>query len=236
VGSITFDNADVLTYNTESGSWALYFDGSDLGITLNNLDAFYLLQDGTILFSLMRGQSIGSLTAVDDSDIVRFIPTSLGENTAGTFEIYLDGSDIGLTSGGEDVDAIGFTPDGRLLISTVGTYSVGITGGDNDLLALNNAVFGDATSGTWELYFDGEDVGLTDVTEDINGVWVAANGDIYLSTLSTFSVTNVSGDGADIFACTPTSLGGTTSCTYTLYWDGSASGFNSTIDGFFIGQ
>ncbi|MAT97536.1 MAG: hypothetical protein CL608_10375 [Anaerolineaceae bacterium] len=233
-GSVAFDDEDVLTLDTDTGTWALYFDGSDLGISLNNLDAFYQMADGSLLMSFIRNQTIGSLANVDDSDIVRFIPTSLGDTTAGTFEMYLDGSDVDLNSGGEDIDAIGFTPDGRLLISTLGTYSAGITGAGNDLLVLDGGVFGDNTSGTWALYFDGEDVELTDSTENISGVWVAANGDIYLATSGAFTVTGASGDGADIFICTPGSLGSNTSCTYSFYWDGSASGMGTPIDGFFI--
>lgn len=234
---IVFDDEDVLSYDTGSGTWALYFDGSDLDIALNNLDAFYQMADGSLLLSFIRNQTIGSLANVDDSDIVRFVPTSLGGTTAGTFEMYLDGSDVDLASGGEDVDAIGFTPDGRLLISTLGTYSAGITGAGNDLLVLEGGIFGDNTSGIWALYFDGEDVGLTDGTENISGAWVAANGDIYLATSGAFTVTGASGDGADIFVCTPGLLGSTTSCIYSFYWDGSASGLGSNaIDGFFIEQ
>ena len=36
----------------------------------------------------------------------------------------------------------------------------------------------------------------------------------------------VGGDGSDIFACTPRSLGSTTACTWAMYWDGSANGFS----------
>jgi hypothetical protein len=42
-------------------------------------------------------------------------------------------------------------------------------------------------------------------------------------------VTGVSGDGADIFVCTPSSLGPTTSCTFSMYWDGSAFGFAGEV-------
>ncbi|MCG8531542.1 MAG: hypothetical protein MI749_12870, partial [Desulfovibrionales bacterium] len=60
-----------------------------------------------------------------------FIPTSLGADTAGTFEWYLDGSDVGLSGAKEDIDTIAFTPDGRLLISTKYDYEVpGMSGHD----------------------------------------------------------------------------------------------------------
>jgi len=44
-------------------------------------------------------------------------------------------------------------------------------------------------------------------------------------------VTGVSGDGADIFVCSPGTLGTTTTCTYGpgLYWDGSANGFAGEV-------
>ena len=66
---------------------------------------------------------------------------------------------------------------------------------------------------------------------------MAANGDIYLSTIGVFSVTGVSGDDEDVFVCTPTSPPGATvtACTYSsvLYFDGSTWGQTSNdIDGF----
>lgn len=200
----------------------MLIDLSDIGITVNDIDTFYALDDGSFLMSLVRAQDIGGVTGVDDSDIVRFIPTSLGDTTAGSFELYFDGSTVGLETPGEDVNAIGLTPDGRLLISTLGNYNTGsFTGSRSDLLVLDG--------GSLALYFDGSDVELTDTTENINGVWVDSNGDIYLATSGAFTVTGASGDGADIFVCTPGTLGDSTTCTYTLFWDGSANGFDGEI-------
>lgn len=222
VGGINFADEDILAYNTNTNTWSLLIDLSDLGIAANDIDGFYAPTDGSFLMSLVRAQDVGSVTGVDDSDIVRFIPTSLGDTTAGSFEMYFDGSAFGLESGGEDVDAIGFAPDGRLLVSTLGNYNTGsLTGGPSDLLVLDGS--------SLALYFDGVDAELTDSTENVNGVWVDGNGDIYLATSGAFAVTGASGDGADIFVCTPGSLGDTTTCTNTLFWDGSANGFSGEI-------
>ena len=228
VGGVTFADEDVLGYDTNTTTWEMMVDLSDLGIAANDLDAFYALSDGTFLMSFVRAQDIGTVTGVDDSDIVRFVPTSLGDTTAGSFELYFDGSTVGLGSSGEDVDAIGFTPDGRLILSTLGNYNTGNFSGDSsDLLVLDDT--------TLNLYFDGSDVELSDSTENISGVWVDSNGDIYLATAGAFTVTGASGDGADIFICTPGILGDTTICTYTLFWDGSTSGFvGEVIDGLAI--
>ncbi len=57
----------------------------------------------------------------------------------------------------------------------------------------------------------------------------SVSGDIYLSTVGAFSVTGVAGDGADIFVCAPSSLGTSTACSFSMYWDGSLRGFGGEI-------
>ena len=187
----------------------------------------------------MQPATIPDIEFIDDSDIVRFIPVTPGNNSAGTFERYFDGSDVGLTTDGEDVDAIGFDPDGRLIISTSGSFSVsGVSGKDEDLLVFTSPSFGSSTSGSWSLYFDGSDVALnTNSDEDIRGIWIDNNGEIYLTTKGRFSVDGAAGDGADIFTCMPGSIGDNTSCTFSLFKDGSPEGFaGNVVDGMFVGQ
>jgi hypothetical protein len=175
---------------------------------------------------------------VDNSDILRFIPTSTGPNTAGTFEWYFDGSDVELAASGENVDAVARLADGRLALSTTAGFSVtGASGQDEDLFVFAPTNLGSATGGSWSLYFDGSDVGLSNTNdEDVWGAWIdEANSDIYLTTVGAFAVTGVSGDGADIFVCKYGSLGATTTCTYRMYWDGSANGFaGERVDAFAV--
>lgn len=214
-----------------TGAWSLFIDGSDIGLTNTDIDAFELQPDGTLLMSFDTDFILSGFGAVDDSDIVRFVPTSTGNTTAGTWQWYFDGSDVGLSTNDEDVDAFALLPDGRLLVSTLGSVSVtDASGVDEDLLAFTPTALGATTSGTWALYFDGSDVGLSNsANEDVNGVWVDSAGNLYLTTLGGFSVTGVSGDGSDIFVCTPGSLGSTTTCAWTMYWDGSANGFAGEV-------
>jgi len=135
---------------------------------------------------------------VDDSDIIRFDASSLGQTTAGTFLMYFDGSDVGLSSSGEDVDAFELLASGALLVSAQGSVSVpGASGADEDLLAFTPSSLGPTTSGTFALYFDGSDVGLTSSGENVDAAAVDAAGRIYLSTTGNFSVTGVSGPGHD---------------------------------------
>ena len=227
---MTYNDEDIVAYNTSTGIWSIYFDASDVGVT-GDVDAFALMSDGSILISLDAAATISGLGTVDDSDIIRFIPTSTGANTAGTFAWYFDGSDVGLTADAEDIDAVGFAPDGRLVISTRGAFSVtGASGNDEDLIAFSSTSLGSTTSGSWSWYFDGSDVGLTATSEDVNGVWIdPINNKVHLTTTGAFSVTGASGDGADILVCTPGSLGSTTSCAFSMYWDGSAFGFAGEV-------
>ena len=79
---------------------------------------------------------------MDDSDIVRFVPTSFGSSTAGSFAFFFDGSDVGLTNDNEDVDAIALMSNGRLLVSTLGSASAsGANGQDTDLLVFIESRF-----------------------------------------------------------------------------------------------
>ena len=236
VGGVSFADEDILAFDTASQTWSTYFDGSDVGLDASDADinAFYLNADGSILLSLNKTFTLPDVGIIDDNDIVRFVPTSTGSNTAGTYEFYLDGSDVELSGGSEDIDGISLLSDGRLAISTKGSANVsGISTKDEDLLVFNATSLGESTSGTWSLYADNSDVGLGDNGgEDISATWVDGNGDIYLSTDGAFNVVGLSGDSSDIFSFTPSSLGDNTSGTFNSFWDGSQNGFGGqNIDG-----
>jgi hypothetical protein len=247
-GGLAFADEDIIAYNTSTQTWSMYFDGSDVGLGIGfDLDAFDIEENNqnTILLSFNSdGVNVPGVGLVDDADIVRFTPTSIGDTTAGTFTMYFDGSDVGLdpTNTSEDVDAIAFLPDGRLVISTTGSFAVpGVSGADEDLIAFNPTSLGSVTSGAWALHFDGSDVALTSSSEDIFGAWInPANNDIHLTTTGDFAVTGVnasavSGGGDDIFRCTPTSTGATTACIFdpVLTFDGIGSGLpaGAVLDG-----
>ncbi len=243
VGGVSFRDEDILAFDTAAQAWSLYFDGSDVGLSGSgaDVDAFHLNSDGSILLSLNQTVTLPNVGSVATNDIVRFVPTSTGSNTAGTYELYFDGSDVDLTVASENIDAIGFAPDGRLVISTTGDVIVpgGTSGGGarkaEDLLAFTATSLGASTSGTWATYFDGSDVGLSGTAENVNGAWIDDTGEIYLTTQGAFAVPGVSGDSADIFTFDPSSIGSDTSGTFSSFFDGSANGFGGeNIDGFHL--
>lgn len=238
VGGVVAEDIDVLKY--DGTSWSLFFDASDLGINTSGQDMndFVILDANTMLLTFRTTFTLGTM-AVEPYDVLKFTATSFGSNTAGTFSFYFDGNDVGLDTTSEVIDALDLLPDGRILISTTGDPVVpGVTAQDEDILAFTPATLGDLTSGTWALYFDGTAVGLGDsANEDVDGLDVTDNGDIYLSVLVDFSVPEISGLNEDVFVCTPLSLGTPTACTYhsTLYFDGSLWALDANdVDGIYI--
>ena len=150
-----------------------------------DLFAFYNLDADTILMSFAHNVTLGGVTYTP-TDIAQFDATSLGTTTAGAFSMYFNGVDVGLSASAENIDALDVLPDGRVLISTTGNPTVtGVTGAaDEDILAFTPTTLGTTTSGTWAMYFDGSDVGLSDYRAvKILMHWMYLSGNIYLSTL-----------------------------------------------------
>lgn len=222
VGALTgVRDEDIVAF--DGTAFTLYFDGSAVGVT-GDIDAFHIRSSGTILMSFDNALSVpGIAGTVDDSDLVEFDPAT------GTFTLFFQGADVGLTTNGEDIDAISELADGRLIVSVNGSATVpgvSVKINDEDMLIFTPTSLGANTSGTWAFYFDGSDVGLTG---DINGAAVAEGGDIYLSMDASFSVPGLTGDDEDVFVCHPTALGEKTACSFTpaLFFDGSLYGLSS---------
>ena len=107
----TMRDEDIVRYDPATGTWEVYFDGSDMGLGGTDINAFSVMADGSIIMSFTSAFSVSGLTggpsgtSVDDSDLVRFSGTT-GSATSGTMSFYFDGSDVGLSSNGEDVDGV----------------------------------------------------------------------------------------------------------------------------------
>ncbi|KAA3664886.1 MAG: Ig-like domain repeat protein, partial [Chloroflexi bacterium] len=223
-------NEDIYVFDLATEEWTLVFDGSDVGLYTANVNGLAKLEDGSLLLNLGHTRWVPGLGKVYRNDIVRFIPTSLGEDTAGTFELYFDGSDVGLKSAAETIDAIAFDENGRLLISTISSFNVnGLRGKGADILAFTATSLGSDTSGSWELYFDGSDVGLGNrFKESISGLWIDSDNNPTLSTSGKFKINNdFKGRGYDVFVCDAVSLGPDTSCNYSFFWRGTDYGIDT---------
>jgi|GEM_PF-665199 len=220
---VSYDDSDVLRttlVRNEAGELIavrheLLFDGSDVGLDGDgeDLDALAILPDGTLAISTTGRATVPGVTA-EDEDLLLFTPTAtelnsgLGRRTAGTWSILFDGSDVGLSTDNEDLDALSILPDGRLVISTLGDASVpspigsAISVRGEDLLVFTPTGLGTTTRGAWAKYFDGSNVGLASSTERIDAIDIEVSAAdaalLYLSTSGAFSVVGASGQDEDV--------------------------------------
>jgi len=240
VGGLTYQAADIISYDAGDDDWSMLFDASDVGISANT--QAFARQDRAaapdLLYLAFAGnQAISGLRTIARHDVVLFTPTALGNTTAGSFSLYFDGSDVGLTTTSEYIDALGLSEDGRLLISTTGVAAVPRPGGgtlkaqDEDVLAFSPISTGANTAGTWALYFDGSAALPGLAAEDVTGFYDdPAGDDLYISVSNGFDFGGgLTGGAGDILRLTPS--GG--SYTATLAWTGETVDYG-VIDAFEI--
>lgn len=233
------DDSDIvkLTINAD-GSWEheIYFDGSDVGLNHweEDIDAFSIRQDGSILISTLGCVDVPGVRHSDGGDLLKFTPSSLGQNTSGSWEMYVDGSDLGL-SHYENIDAVSELADGRLVISTQRDgYLPGVGNIESeDLSVLTLTATGQSTRGEWNRFLDGSDISLRHGSENIDSVTVGADGtSVLLSTVGTASASGLYAADEDIFLFQASALGSNTSGSYAnkLTLNGSRAGIHSCYD------
>jgi hypothetical protein len=224
----------------------LFFDGSDVGITRTIIDGMDIIEDEgfqngdfargekedpmDVLLSFNIAHSLPELGLVLQADIVRFLADENGPQTAGSFERFFDGSDIGLQSAGENIDAFVFEPFenemagrsapvlGDLYFSTSGNLNIpGLQARDEDIVVCWDYHFAllptgdiESTCGEIELFFDGSEAGLANASEDVDAFALPgsllrgfSSAPLYLSTYGNFNVSDVTGRNEDVFACYP---------------------------------
>ena len=160
------------TGDTTSGTFALVFDGSNFELNANgeDVDSITLDDNGDLIISLTANFSVdaigGGTLSGGDEDLIRF------DATAQAFEMFFDGSDVAMTSGGEDVTgAFIDTTSGEVYLTTLGAYNIAGLAGDADDVFLFAGTTGAATSGTFSAFFDGDTTGIP--VESLDGVSLA---------------------------------------------------------------
>jgi hypothetical protein len=175
-------------------------------------------------------------TTLENADMVRFIPTSLGEVTAGSWQFYFDGSDVGLDIANENIDALAFDGSGNPIISVTGPFDFGggFTGKDEDLLLFTPTSLGATTAGTWSMFLNGRanDVRLGSPGEDVDALdYDPVTNQITVSTVGDFLVpVNLAGHKDDLITFTATTLGANPTGSWAFTFDGSAEGLDDVAD------
>jgi hypothetical protein len=201
------DDEDVVAYDPVAGTWSIVFDGSDVGLAATDVRGVSVLPGGDLVltfstasFAMPQLSGGPNGTIVTYRQAVRFAPTSLGPNTAGTFFFHFNGEDVGLTTAGEALDAFHVAPDGSFYVSTAGAPTVpGLSGlADEDVLRFVPSALGAVTTGTWSLSFDGSDAGFADAAEDLDAAAFDSSGALWFSTTGAFSASGGAGDDEDV--------------------------------------
>jgi hypothetical protein len=146
---------------------------------------------------------------------------------------------VGITT---DIDAFDVLGNGHILMSFDATTSVTGIGTlyDPDIVEFTPTSLGATTAGSFTWKFDASDVGLSSSLEDVDALYVLADGTMLVSLRDAFSVTGISGADEDLIRFTATAWGSTTSGTWSWYFDGSDVGLSTTsyedVDGIWVDE
>lgn len=260
---LPINDTDILRLDTNPNGdyqYSVYLRGANIGLTpgVERIDAFTFLNDGSIVISTagsfsvnttyVNGVGSGPVLTGNGEDLLRFIPTSIGEVPSGTWSILFRGSQVGLSGAQGNIDAVSALYLGgsfpHLLISTVGQVTVsGISAGNFDVLRFAPTSLGTTTRGSFFRFFSGASVGLNDnVNENIDALFVQPGSplpQVFLSTTGSFSVPNqpLTGTRNDVLHFVPTSLGNVTAGQFVgLQLVGANVGLTtSNLTGIYIG-
>lgn len=181
VDGVDFGPEDILSFF--GSAWELYFDGSEYGLQQgkHDIEAFSISEAITdtreIYISFYQNKvKVDGLGSVSGQDVIKFTEI-ISPSTSYSYELYFDGSDVGLTTVGEKIDGLevfagagGFSScSSILLISTLGAYSIPakftnggskLTGDGSDVLYFCATNVGEDTAGFWQRDFDGREEGM----------------------------------------------------------------------------
>lgn len=138
---------------TTTGSFELYFDGSDVALSTagEKIDALAWRGDGALLISVTGSATVkngGATIKAQDEDLLAFQPTGWGADTTGTWSLAFDGS---LLTGMAVEDVTSAWYDGStmtLYVTVMNNFNVkGVAGTNRTVLAVAP---GGAVSAYWD--------------------------------------------------------------------------------------
>lgn len=217
----SFADDDVIQYTGQA--YRMVLDGSDVGLDPFAIDSLARLSDFEFVLSFTEPGELPGVGPVDDSDLVLFTAQRLGETTTGTFSPYFDGSDIGLTDPGEDIDAVEVVQNvdpGSGAVTGVDLYfsldddfatADGTSGKNEDIVVCRGSTTGpDSACTATEIAFDGSAVGLDGNGENLDAFSFDGVGpgigdekfSSYYSTIGDFAVPDgARGERSDTVEC-----------------------------------
>jgi len=228
VRGMNYKAGDVVQYDPAADAWSIYWAAAAHGLGKANIGDFEALDDGDLLLIFKAPTNVPGVGMVQPQDIARF------DAATSAYSLYLDGSDVGLTTQAERLDALGMEADGALLLSTTGAFNVaGVSGVDEDLIRFQPTMLGPNTAGDWSSALTGAS---WDQPKDVLSLWVdtvSPDTYYYMTVERSFRLqngTNTLVPNGGIVRCLPI---GSNGCLLDLYWSGAAHGLPATarIDG-----
>lgn len=231
VAGIAYADEDILRYDPTAAQWVKVFDGTNAGLpAAADIDALAYRPvnlGASYYMSFDKPVNVPGLGMVDDSDIVVYTTVLLSNPT---WSLFFVGSNHGLTTNAEDIDALEVHSATEFSLSTMGAVTVPgyyvqtLSAADEDVLRYNN------NYGAFFMEFDGTlTLGLT-ANNDIRGTatYADAAGDLDFFTAqraATYSGNQGSLTVApnDIVVREESMYG--SMIRYTLFFDASAAGF-----------
>lgn len=157
--------------NDTAGVFSKAIDGSDVGLTTANeaIDGIMIGESGNLLISLSGAGAVPKVSGVADEDLLRFRASQFGSVTKGKWDLYFDGSDVGLA--GADIAGVwkqGNTNDYYLAFDAPISGS-GANAALGDLSFCRATKQGPTTACTWyNGVFDASYVGLTGAVDAVD--------------------------------------------------------------------
>lgn len=206
---LTFEKRDILHWNAFYGYWSLYLDGSAIGLPA---------KADIVAFDMPHGDFPAANMAFAANVVIPGVGTIAAHDLllydATGYHQRFDGSDVGLTTASEKIDAVDIMPGEMspigtncsryVIFSTKGAGSVkdvnnvNLSFAGEDVLGFCAAQLGPNTSGKWHKLIDGSNEGLpANATFSLS---TSENGrQVYLTTAGPFNADGVSGDHSMIY-------------------------------------
>lgn len=250
-----YANEDIVSFDEAEFAIQKVFDGSDVGLARANIDAFYVSPNGDIFFSISEDFYLEGFGVVRDEDVLRFLPTSTGVMTRGSFEMFFDGSVNRLSGCGVDIDALqidegvvqGPDADNDGIANEVDPCPLDADNDiDNDGMCGNvkmyfsptstvnidgvwyadeDIVMFDERTGQYSKYFNGSRVGISHT--DVDAIKLLDDQSILMSVKCPTTLEGFGNlNSEDILRFVPEALGENTSGQFELYADGSEIGLS----------
>jgi uncharacterized repeat protein (TIGR01451 family) len=194
----------------------------DLGNNSATDETDVLPAQALLYFSTQDGKAVPGVPGPhDDADIYSW--------DGSAFARLFDGSAAGLPAGA-DIDGMHVVDEDTFYLSFTGQLTLPGAGTNQD----EDIVLYDA--GVWSLYFDGTAVGLNGGSEDVDAFSILSDGSLVVSVIEQARVPGLPGTflDEDLLRCVGTFGPSGTSCTWSLYFDGSdvaLANENEDVDG-----